>query len=270
VLNGDVPVVGIKVNFDALKPNGVNHVLLSANTDSDGVARASYVSGTGPSSIGTYQLKATATSAGAVATASTTYEVQTAAQQPATLTVTKVVVNNNGGTKVAGDFGFSVNGATPVAFEADGSNTISVPAGTYSVTEPPVADYTASLSNCTGIVLASGGSATCTITNTDSASFTATVATSQASYLAGTTVTMSATVLNGGAPVAGAKVVFDSLKPNGINHVIVTAYTDSAGLARASFVSGTGPSSIGTYQLTATATSGTLTAKAYASYTVSR
>jgi len=33
-------------------------------------------------------------------------------------------------------------------------------------------------------------------------------------------------------------------------------------------VSGTGPSSIGTYQLTATATSGSLTTKAYTSFAV--
>ena len=268
VLNGDVPVVGVKVNFDALKPNDINHVRLSANTDSDGYARTSFVSGTGPSSIGTYQLTATATSTGVTTSANTTFAVQSQAPQPATLTVTKVVLNNNGGSKVASDFGFSVNGGTPVAFEADGSNAVSVPAGTYTVTEPAVADYTASLANCSGIVLAAGDSATCSITNTDAPSFTATVGTSKAVYTRGETVTMSARVLNNGVAVSGARVVFDALKPNGINHVWLSGTTDSDGVARASFVSGTGPSSIGTYQLTATATSGSLTTKAYTSFAV--
>ena len=88
---------------------------------------------------------------------------------PATLTVNKIVVNDDGGTKVASDFSFSVNGAAPVAFEADGSNVLSVPAGTYTVTEPAAAGYAASLSGCSSIVLAAGASATCTITNNDPA-----------------------------------------------------------------------------------------------------
>jgi hypothetical protein len=80
-----------------------------------------------------------------------------------------VVVNNDGGTKLASDFSFSVNGAAPVAFEADGSNVLGVPAGKYTITEPAAAGYAASLSGCKGIVLAVGGSATCTITNDDQA-----------------------------------------------------------------------------------------------------
>jgi hypothetical protein len=91
----------------------------------------------------------------------------------ATLTVRKIVVNNSGGTKVASDFGFSVNGGATTAFEADGSNVLNVPAGTYNVTEPATSGYAASFSGCSGIALASGGSATCTITNDDIASGTA-------------------------------------------------------------------------------------------------
>ena len=269
VLNSGVPVAGARVNFDALKPNGVNHVVLAAFTNSSGNASVSFVSGSGPSSIGTYLLTATATSGSLTTQANANFAVQKAqAPPPATLTVRKVTVNENGGNKAASDFSFSVNGAAPVAFEADGSNVLSVPAGTYTVTEPAAADYTASLANCSGIVLAAGDSATCTITNIDTPSFTATTGTSKASYAPGETVTMTARVLNGGVPVAGAGVSFDALKPNGINHVVRTATTDSNGNASASFASGTGPSSIGIYQLTSTATSGSLTAKAYASFAV--
>ena len=44
--------------------------------------------------------------------------------QPATLIVKKVVVNDNGGTKVASDFSFQVNGGAAQAFEADGQNDL--------------------------------------------------------------------------------------------------------------------------------------------------
>ncbi|GAB3379520.1 galactose oxidase-like domain-containing protein [Lysobacter fragariae] len=268
VLNIGLPVSGARVNFDALKPNGINHVTLAATTDSNGNASASFVSGIGSSSIGTYQLTTTATSGGLTAQAFATFAVLKPQVLPATLTVRKVMVNENGGSKSASDFSFSVNGAAPVRFEADGSNVLSLSAGTYTVTEMPSADYTPSLANCTGIVLAAGDSATCTITNTDTPTFVATAGTSKPNYAPGETVTMMAHVLNGGVPVAGAQVNFDALKPNGINHVVLAATTNGNGDASVSFVSGTGSSSIGTYQLTATATSGGFTAKGFASFTV--
>ena len=87
--------------------------------------------------------------------------------QPGTLVVKKVVINDNGGTKVNSDFSFQVNGGAPVAFESDGQNDLTVNAGAYSVTEPAVSGYSTSYSNCTNVVVANGGSATCTITNND-------------------------------------------------------------------------------------------------------
>ncbi|NPV55371.1 MAG: sortase, partial [Anaerolineae bacterium] len=89
--------------------------------------------------------------------------------QAGTLIVKKVVVNDNGGTLGAADFSFSVDGGTPVSFESDGQNDLTVPAGTYSVTEPVVSGYTTSYNNCTDLVIPIGGSATCTITNDDQA-----------------------------------------------------------------------------------------------------
>jgi uncharacterized protein YfaS (alpha-2-macroglobulin family) len=268
VLNGGVPVSGASVNFDALKPNGVNHVRLTATTNSNGDASASFISGSGPSSIGTYQLTTTATRSGSTATAYASFVVQSSAPQPATLIVNKVVVNNDGGSKVASDFSFSVNGAPPVAFESDGSNALSVAAGTYTVTEPTAAGYSASLSNCTNVVLASGATATCTITNNDTAGLAATTGSDKSVYTRGETVTLTAHAVRGGAPVSGAQVSFDALKPNGVNHVRLTATTDANGDASASFVSGTGPSSIGTYQLTTTVTSAGVTAVATGSFVV--
>jgi len=87
--------------------------------------------------------------------------------QPATLIVTKTVNNAFGGTKTAADFAFVVNGGEPTAFDADGSNALTVDAGTYTVTEPATAGYSASLANCANIVLANGATATCNITNSD-------------------------------------------------------------------------------------------------------
>ena len=56
------------------------------------------------------------------------------------LTVNKVVVNDNGGSKVASNFSLSINGATPVAFETDGSNVVNLPPGHIpSPNRPPPA-----------------------------------------------------------------------------------------------------------------------------------
>ncbi|QNP41494.1 galactose oxidase-like domain-containing protein [Lysobacter solisilvae (ex Woo and Kim 2020)] len=268
LLNLGAPVAGARVDFDALKPNGINHVRLTATTDANGNASASFVSGTGPSSIGTYQLTTTVTSGTRSAQATASFTVQP--PQPATLTVRNLLVNENGGTREAADFSFSLNGGAPVQFEADGSNVLSLAAGTYSITETPVADYTPSYANCTDIVLLAGESATCTITNHDTAAFTATADTSKPLYFAGETVTMTAHVINGGLPLNGARVDFDALKPNGINHVRMTAFTNANGDASASFVAGSGSSSIGTYHLTATATSGSLSTRAYATFAVQK
>ena len=268
VFDAGDPVAGVRVNFDALKPNGVNHVYGTAFTDANGNASASFVSGTGSSSIGTYQLTATATSGNRSTHATASFDVLK--PQPATLRVMKLMVNENGGTAVASDFSFSVNGGAPIRFEADGSNVLSVPAGTYTITEPSSPGYSGSLVNCSNLVLAAGDSATCTITNADlpAPTFNASGGSTKSVYAPAETVTMTARVLNSGAPVAGARVTFDALKPNNINHIVLQATTDANGNASASFVAGGGPSSLGTYQLAVTATSGTLRATASASFQV--
>jgi Prealbumin-like fold domain len=87
----------------------------------------------------------------------------------ATLIVNKVLTNDNGGTKAVSDFKFVVNGGTPVAFEADASNSVSVGAGSYTVVEDgtPIAGYDTTLStDCSGTI-ANGETKTCTITNND-------------------------------------------------------------------------------------------------------
>lgn len=86
-----------------------------------------------------------------------------------TLVVKKVVVNDNGGTAATSSFAFQVDGGAAQYFESDGQNDLTVSAGTHSVTEPSVAGYTTSYSNCTNVNVPAGGSATCVITNDDMA-----------------------------------------------------------------------------------------------------
>lgn len=87
--------------------------------------------------------------------------------QPGTLIVRKVVTNDNGGNLECDDFSFAYNAAGAIPFETDCENQITVPAGTYNVTEPAVSGYATGYSNCSGMVIPNGGSATCTITNDD-------------------------------------------------------------------------------------------------------
>jgi uncharacterized repeat protein (TIGR01451 family) len=88
---------------------------------------------------------------------------------PPGLTVIKHVINDNGGTKTAADFTMHVtNSANPADFPgAEAGTHVNVNAGSYSVTETGPAGYASSLSaGCSGTI-ATGGTATCTITNND-------------------------------------------------------------------------------------------------------
>jgi DNA/RNA endonuclease YhcR with UshA esterase domain len=98
----------------------------------------------------------------------------TNADLPAHLTIRKVVVNSNGGTRHATDFSFSVNAGPATTFAQDGIdvlkglNAVDVPAGAFSVVEnaTPIAGYTTTYSGCSGTIL-NGETRTCTITNTN-------------------------------------------------------------------------------------------------------
>jgi hypothetical protein len=88
-----------------------------------------------------------------------------------------------------------VNGGSAIAFEADVQNDFLVGAGTYNVTEPAVAGYTTTYDNCSNIVIANGGTATCTVTNDDikqvQAQITPTATTCQ-QFRDGTSATLAA------------------------------------------------------------------------------
>jgi uncharacterized repeat protein (TIGR01451 family) len=86
--------------------------------------------------------------------------------QPATLTVNKVVINDNGGSAQVGDFPLFIN-ETPTTSGV----AVMLDAGEYAVTEESVPGYTASFSgDCDAdgrVILSVGEAKTCMITNDD-------------------------------------------------------------------------------------------------------
>ena len=102
----------------------------------------------------------------------------TNSDQPATLTLTKTVNNTHGGTKAVSDFPLTATGPTTITGVSGAAAVTSAPVtvGTYTLSEPTVAGYTAGAWSCTAgtltgnsLVLTNGQSATCSITNTDQA-----------------------------------------------------------------------------------------------------
>lgn len=85
-------------------------------------------------------------------------------QEPmGSITVIKEVVGEGAVT----DFSFSVNGDDPIDFDDDGSVTVPVTPGSYSVVETPVDGYTTTYSEgCSGD-MEDGGEVRCVITNTE-------------------------------------------------------------------------------------------------------
>ncbi len=96
--------------------------------------------------------------------------------QPATLTLVKTVVNDNGGTATVTSFPLTATGPTTIT-GVSGTAAVtnrSVNAGVYTLSEVTAAGYAAGAWSCTAgtlsgsqLTLANGQNATCTITNND-------------------------------------------------------------------------------------------------------
>jgi len=91
-----------------------------------------------------------------------------------TLIIKKIVVNDEIGTKTAGQFSFILNGngesTTPFTQQENpllGENILEVEPGTYTITEPETEGYFSYQENCTSVSIAVGETKTCTITNND-------------------------------------------------------------------------------------------------------
>ena len=114
-----------------------------------------------------YQGSLSADCAGTIGVGQTKTCTVTNDDVPGHLVVIKHVVNDNGGTTVAGDFTMSINGAISFPGAEAPGTTKDVAAGSYSVTESGPSGYAASYSaGCTGTI-ANGQTKTCTVTNDD-------------------------------------------------------------------------------------------------------
>lgn len=94
-----------------------------------------------------------------------------------TLQVVKLIVGTTSAT--FSDFGFDVSGTatTSADFNANGINDLSLPVGTYTVTEGEAVGFVTTYDNCNNVSVTVGATSTCTITNTASDErFTLTIA----------------------------------------------------------------------------------------------
>ncbi len=147
----------------------------------------------------------------------------------------KHVVNDNGGTKKAGDFALTVSGPSPSPASFAGSEAgtvVTLQPGPYAVNEAAVSGYTGSKSaGCSGTLAHSGDTATCTVTNNDVApppppvgapliDLKITKTDSPDPVSVGALLTYTLTVTNKKGDTANGVVVTDSL-PSGVTLVSV-------------------------------------------------
>jgi hypothetical protein len=144
--------------FPGAESPGTNKVVTPGNYN---------VTETGPSG---YAASFSADCSGTIAAGQTKTCTVTNDDRPGTLIVKKHVINDNGGTKQAGDFTMRVTAGHPSQSAFAGSEsgtTVTVDAGSYSVDEDSVSGYAKTIgADCSGTI-ANGQTKTCTITNDD-------------------------------------------------------------------------------------------------------
>src|SRR5207247_97450 len=156
------------------------------------------------------------------------------------LTVVKHVVNDNGGTKNAGDFKLTVTGSSPspASFAGTEAGTaVTLQPGPYAVNEAAVSGYSTTKSaSCAGSLAHFGDTATCTVTNDDIAvppppppppgvpeiDLAITKADSPDPVSVGALLTYTLTVTNKKGDTANNVVVTDSL-PSAVTFVSVSS-----------------------------------------------
>jgi hypothetical protein len=139
--------------------------------------------------------------------------------QPGVLIVEKYVINDNGDTRTAGQFSFSVDGGAGIPFNEDAtdelfaSNTIDpIDAGSHTVSETETHGYAVTYGgDCDAsgnVTVLNGQTSTCTVTNDDAAGSTA-VLTEQSRILRDSA---SVTMRTGGGASTVTFSVFDSIE----------------------------------------------------------
>src|SRR5436190_877872 len=116
------------------------------------------VSESGPSG---YASNFSADCTGTIALGQTKTCTVTNNDQQGTLIVKKVVVNRWGGTEIATNFSFQVNGGSATPFVQNGintlgKNTLTVNAGVYNITELPTTSYATSYTDCQNVSIRNG------------------------------------------------------------------------------------------------------------------
>jgi ribosome maturation factor RimP len=167
-----------------------------------------------------------------------------------TLTLKKVVVNDNGGSATATSFGITTSAGTPVTFGAPvtvgttstyTSNTFSVNTGSYTFSESDIAGYDEGTWSCTGAVASgtafnagsvtvpSGTNVVCTITNNDQAAHLIVIK-HVINDNGGTAVASAFTNTIGGVTAVGGQAVTGAESP-GVDKTLSTvgAYTVTEG-----------------------------------------
>jgi uncharacterized repeat protein (TIGR01451 family) len=139
--------------------------------------------------------------------------------------VKKVVVGSNDSPSA---FSFSVGGST-YGFEGDGENSVTLRDGTlYTVTEPAVAGYTTSYSNCSGLDPKDDIGPLCTITNMRNVIDVAIQKSATPQVVLNGTVTYTLTVTNVGSVTATDVQVGDAA-PAGITFLSASGASCSVG-----------------------------------------
>ena len=162
----------------------------------------------------------------AVADASDVVCTITNARNTGTLTVTKVVTNDNGGQAACNAFGFKVNNGSTIGFEADCTNVLTLPTGTYSVAEPAVNGYDTTYANCTDVAVTAGQNATCTVTNNDRPGTLIVKKVLNADDGSEAEVTDFSFSVNGGSPISFEADAENSMQVNAGTYTVVETDAD--------------------------------------------
>ena len=144
-----------------------------------------------------------------------------------TLNVVKTLNQNNGGNKIPSDFQFTVsnyNNGNPINFEDDGTNTLQLPVGSYTVTEISEEGYTASYDGCAAVEVTVNASKTCTITNTSNPAYLTLTKTVQKDNGGDAIVGDFILTVNGEVVDSGDKVQYHAGMPLSIDEEVVPGY----------------------------------------------
>ncbi|HET9665623.1 MAG TPA: Ig-like domain-containing protein, partial [Desertimonas sp.] len=123
-------------------------------------------------------------------------------------------------------FGFKVNNGSTIGFEADCTNVLTLPTGTYSVAEPAVNGYATTYANCTDVAVTAGQNATCTVMNNDRPGTLIVKKVLNADDGSEAEVTDFSFSVNGGGPISFEADAENSMQVNAGTYTVVETDAD--------------------------------------------